>query len=512
MWPYHTAKVASLPIDLLLMGDRRMEAESYLTSGFGIRRAIETRTAKSIALQELAQVWQPNRLKGILVSPTVGTPFLAATQVFDIRPIPRKWLALERTETAESRFAAPGDILVTRSGAVGRATLATNALRGILISDDLLRVKPLSTGRRGWLYAFLRSEQARAMMVSSKYGHIIKHLEPSHLESLPVPVIDDNVAADFDRRFLRILHLRNESHQFTNEAESRFENALGAFAVGDWGESGFNIEMSRFSNGRRRLDGFFHNPGAVAIMQHLHRRGEGFTKIVDAGYDSWIPSRFRRIPASDGVGFLDSADLVEVNPDCTKRIADGDFGDPCSGRVEAGWVLMARSGQTYGIIGTAILAGRDLEGYVISDHVIRLKPHNDAQIRPGYLMTALTHPKLGRPLVKTIAYGSSIPEIDVDDLGELQIVRLKSSEESEIAELAEAAAKAKTRADLEERAVAASASDIVEKFMAGRGEKSLSREEPDADVATRRLREIADDPKRLITGASLKTEIDKLLS
>ena len=96
---------------------------------------------------------------------------------------------------------------------------------------------------------------------------------------------------------------------------------------------------------------------------------------------------------------------------------------------------MARSGQTYGIIGTAILS-KVIEGKVISDHVMRIKPGAGAKMLPGYLMTALSHPIFGRPLVKSLAYGSSIPEIEVADVQSHPVVRLKLAEETEIANLA----------------------------------------------------------------------------
>jgi len=128
---------------------------------------------------------------------------------------------------------------------------------------------------------------------------------------------------------------------------------------------------------------------------------------------------------------------------------------------------MPRSGQTYGIIGTAILAGKDLEGYVITDDVMRIKPRDDADIKPGYLVTAMSHPTFGRPIVKSLAYGSSIPHIEVADLAALEIVRLDPAEESAIADLAEAAAMARAAADLLERDIAQDAGAIIERFMAG---------------------------------------------
>jgi len=157
--------------------------------------------------------------------------------------------------------------------------------------------------------------------------------------------------------------------------------------------------------------------------------------------------------------------LTEVNPETTKRISDGHFGDPNRGRVEPGWILMARSGQAYGILGSVVLTANDLEGKVISDDVMRIRPRQEATIRPGYLTIALSHPLFGRPLVKALAYGSSIPHIDVSDVLSHEVVRLPEAEESKIATLAEASAKARAGADLLEREMAVDAWRIVEAFI-----------------------------------------------
>lgn len=466
-WQWHVVRSASIPASALFLGDRRMEAETYLSSGYGIRIAIEAKQQGWAPLDQLAHVEHPGRLKGILVSPEYGKPFLAATQVFDVRPIPRKFLAIEKMDGAEACNVDSGTILVTRSGSVGRATIAYSAHLGMVISDDLLRVRPISRKSLGWIYAYLHASQSRAMTKSAQYGHIIKHLEISHLAALPIPLVEDRIAADFNKRVARILELRNEGHRLTLEAEHHFETALGITKIKDWGELGFEVQASKaLMSGRRRMEASFHNPGASAIRKHLAKKGKGFTTLSDAGYDVWLPSRFRRVPAEDGVLLVDSADLTEVNPDLTKKIADSNFGDSHRGRVKTGWILMARSGQTYGIIGTAILAGGDLEDKVISDHVMRIKPQQKPRVAPGYLVTALSHPLFGRPLIKSLAYGSSIPEIEVADIASHAIVRLESADENAIANLADASAKARAAADILEREITADAETIVDTFIA----------------------------------------------
>lgn len=467
-WPWHQAKWNSIPCNILWQGDRRMEAETYLSSGYGLRVAIEGRPGGWKRFEKLARVWQPSRLKGIQVSPDFGTPFLAATQVFDIRPVPRKWLALERTDDAQQRFVRPGTILVTCSGAVGRTTLSHAPHENTLITHDLLRVEPVDSAMWGWVYAYLRSPQARAIMVGAHYGHMIKHLETSHLDALPIPIVRSQVAADFKRTLEKILDLRNHGYQLALDAEARFERVLGALTVKDWGETGFSVRASATLFGKhRRLEAALNNPGVAAIRRHLAKNGNGFLSIASAGFNVWSPGRYKRIPAEDGVSYYDSADLLEVCPDSTKRFADCRFGDDFRGRVKSGWLLVPCSGQVYGIIGSVVMAGDSFDGQVVSNHVMRIAPQPNAKIRNGYLLTALSHPLFGRPLVKALAFGSSVPELDSEDIRDFEIVRITRNEEDAIADLAEEAATKRAKADVLERELAADAGKLIDRFLAG---------------------------------------------
>lgn len=467
-WPWHQAKWSAIPCNVLWQGDRRMEAETYLSAGRGLRVAIEGHPGGWIRFDKMARVTMPNRTKATLVSSDFGTPFLAATQVFDIRPYPRKWLAIDKIDFAQALLTKPGMILVTRSGAVGRTTLATVAHDGKLISDDLLRIEPLDDEMWGWVYAYLRSPQARAIMVGAHYGHIIKHLETTHLDAMPIPIVRPQVVAGFKRTLEKILDLRNCGYRLALEAETRFERMLGALKVKDWGETGFSAHASTTLFGKHhRLEAAFHNPGVTAIWKHLAKNGKGFLSIGSAGFNVWSPGRYKRIPAEDGVIYYDSADLLEVCPDSAKRFADCRFGDDFRGRVKNGWLLVPCSGQVYGIIGSVVMAGISFDGQVVSNHVMRIAPKPDAKIRNGYLLTALSHPLFGRPLVKALAFGSSVPELDPEDLRNFEIVRLTSSQEDAIADLAEESASKRAQADMLERELAADAGKLIDCFLAG---------------------------------------------
>ncbi len=459
VWPWHTPKCASILSSLFLAGDRRMEAETYLSSGFGLRTAIESKRTGWVPLGKMARAWKPDRRKGIVVSPEYGTPFLAATQVFDICPIPRKWLSLERTENAAGRFVTSGMILVTCSGSVGRATLAYRPHENTLISNDLLRVESLEARDHGWLYAYLQAPQIRAMALGMHYGSIIKHLETSHLEALPVPLVDDGVAVDFSRRVSQIRALRNESHELTEEADRRFADALG-HVVDPGKKAGFAVRASDLFNNRRRLEACYHAPRAASIFK-LFKRWE---RLGDVTERVWWMSRFKRVYGAEGIPYLSADELFTVNPSDSKRILVTPDDGHSAFFVKRGWIVMACSGQVYGLNGAAMLMTEHHENVFFSHDFVRIVADR-SKILPGYLLVTLTHRTHGRPLLIRAAYGTSIPHLDPGDVADFPVVRLDDAEEAAIADLAERSAAARAEADLLERSIARDASVIIERFM-----------------------------------------------
>ncbi|MDY7779533.1 hypothetical protein [Burkholderia pseudomallei] len=467
-WPWHKAHWTSMSAELFGAGDRRMEAENYLAGGYGLRLAFSGLHDHVRPLGDMGNVWQPSRLKGIQVSERFGTPFLAATQVFDLRPVPRKFLSIHRTDNADGRFVSSGLILVTCSGSVGRATLAHSPLDGVLISHDLLRVEPKSKDYHGWLYAFLRSHHARSMMTAAQYGHIIKHLEVAHLSALPMPLPNDALLAEFNKKTRAILEKRDSAHEAFAMAEEKFEQCVGSAPSRKSKDIGFSVAASSalFSS-RRRMEASVHSPQVSALRKQFEKRKLISETITEMGFDVWLPNRFRRIDATDGVELLDSSDLFEINPDISRRIADIDFGDKDQGRVKAGWLLLSRSGQAYGLNGSVAIANAFHEGKVVSDDVIRIAPVGRAAAHPGYLFVAMSHPTLGRPLVKAQIYGSSIPHLDVSDVRNLPIVRLGHEAEREIGDAALAGARLLAEADLLEVEMADVAGKLLDRLLDG---------------------------------------------
>jgi type I restriction enzyme M protein len=84
-----------------------------------------------------------------------------------------------------------GDIVVTRSGTIGRAAYITQRLNGAIVSDDLIRVRIKDERLRMYVYAFLQSKAALDQMERNEYGAVQQHLEPTHIANIMIPIPED---------------------------------------------------------------------------------------------------------------------------------------------------------------------------------------------------------------------------------------------------------------------------------------------------------------------------------
>lgn len=438
-WDWHTLKSASLPSSMIFGGDRRMEAENFLASGFTTRQSIKDKSSGWTLFSNVAQTWQPSRLKGIQVSPEYGTPFLAATQVFDVRPSPRKWLSLDRTGDHAQRYVAQGTILLTCSGSVGRATIADASLSNTLISHDLLRIEAKDEALSGWVYAYLRSPTVRAMMTSARYGHMIKHLEISHLDDLPYVEPPLEVIDECKVLFRDIIDARNKAHDLVKKAEGIYERAIGPVPNINADTVGFVTTSNALFGKGRRLEGHYHNPIARAADDAVKQNNRSVDRLADLVERVFIPGRFKHVYGPDGLPYLDSAQILEVAPDVDKYVLSLNAERKAGYLVDAGTIIIPCSGQTHGIIGSVVLAGKWHENKVLTNHILRIIPKDSATVRIGYLQVVLGHPTLGRPRVIKGAYGSSVPELSVVDIENLSVPRIGYDLEVEIADAIEEA-------------------------------------------------------------------------
>jgi hypothetical protein len=436
---------------------RASQKRSGRGTGYGVRLAIEAKTGW-VRFGQIATALAPPRIKQILVAPEYGIPYLNTSQVFDIRPKPRKWLSMEKTLKGEDRLVTAGTILVMASATVGRAIVATKAHENTIISHHFMRVKSIDPLLSGWVYAYLRSPQARAMMTSSQYASVIRHIEPHHLAMLPIPKVSTIVAERFAVQVENILQCRNSAAEMTRCAETALSEAVGFTRTKEKNE-GFSVPLRDVIRRRRRLEAAYHTPRVRRIIASF-RRCQPLAELTDG---VWWGNRFRRTYGDSGIPYLSADDVFTTNPHEIKQIlVDHEDGHERL-FVKQGWLVMACSGQIYGMNGSTMIATQWQENAVFSHDMIRIVPKGN--LRPGFLLTALTHPVLGRPLLVREAYGTSIPHLDPEDVASFPVVRLEPEQENLIADLAESAAEHQAKAEVLERELAESAGKVISEFL-----------------------------------------------
>jgi len=161
---------------------------------------------------------------------------------------------------------------------------------------------------------------------------------------------------------------------------------------------------------------------------------------------------------------MSADELFSVNPIISKRVMVEQAETPQDYFVKQDWILMACSGQTYGLNGSVSLLDKRHEQYFFSHDIVRIIPNKD-RIRPGYLYAALGHPRLGRPLVIRHAYGTSIPHLDPGDVATIPVVRFGDDIEKTIATKMEKAVTLRAEADELETVPAGRAEKVPEDFL-----------------------------------------------
>jgi hypothetical protein len=84
-----------------------------------------------------------------------------------------------------------GDIVITRSGTIGRVAFITRRLENAIVSDDLIRVRIPDERIRNYVLAYLMSSAAQDQMMRNEYGAVQQHLEPAHVADILIPIPDD---------------------------------------------------------------------------------------------------------------------------------------------------------------------------------------------------------------------------------------------------------------------------------------------------------------------------------
>lgn len=438
--------IKSIRLSTILGGDTRLEASTYLRDGYGFAR-LANQCPNHTRLGDLADIWLPSRLTGYEVPEGKGLPFLTAGQIFEDFPRVRKWLAAAFVPEKDKRFANPKWLLITRSGVVGRVTAIYPHHQSKVLSDDLLRIVPKDDDEYGWLYAYMRTEFFIQIAQAAQYGHMIKHLEISHAAEFPIIMPDKETRLSIGKTATAAIQMRSRAWELRDESFALLERCMDARrndSIQPLDSKQSVINLSTIMQNRLRLDADSYS-GQINAIVGMVANGESDTIRSLTTFCSDL-GRFSRIFGDGGRPYVSASELFDVNAKPTKMIYAKLVKDWEKYILHSGTIIMACSGQKYGILGRALMLTDNHEGLFGSHDLMRIIV-DESRIRPGYLLAFLNDPRYGRPYVVRNAYGTSIPHLDSSDIQEVRIPRFEDADEKAIADLMDESVRLSAQAD-----------------------------------------------------------------
>jgi preprotein translocase subunit YajC len=126
-----------------------------------------------------------------------------------------------------------GDIVVTRSGSIGRVAVITNRLNNAIVSDDLIRIRIKDQRKMAYVFAFLQSIAAQNQMSKNEYGAVQQHLEPNHVSDILIPVPEDwkKVSAEIDSS-LKLISRKEKFEESISNLDIETKKLLESIGVG----------------------------------------------------------------------------------------------------------------------------------------------------------------------------------------------------------------------------------------------------------------------------------------
>ena len=407
---------------------RRLDCGPYMSGAMEARELLHRLRVRKDHLKDLTQggisgIINAGRITRLWVDDIeYGYPFLSSTDILQADLSNISIIAKSVASQNSQLLIKDRWTLITRSGTIGRMAYARAEMNGMACSEDVLRIIPNEAAvKPGYIYAYLGTKFGLPLVVSGTYGSIITHLEPHHIEDLPVPRLG-KVEDQAHSLVHKAATLRTEASELLKRATSSIKKKLAPPAPKAKYSIAQVVSSSELTK-TMRMEGHFFNHRAREIDNWAtgHINGNWSLGNIADVYDV-PPFKHIYVEADYGVPFFTSGDLFKLERKPEKFLSKKETKALDKYILGRNWVLLARSGQLGGIICRPQFSDSALEGAATSDHVIRIVPKN-TKVPPGYIYAYLSTQEVGYPLLARTASGTSIPALWPTHLNSIPVVK-----------------------------------------------------------------------------------------
>lgn len=446
--------IKTIPSTWIIKEEHRLDCGPFVKGSVEARKTIEALPCPKNRLVEVTRdgingMYHVGQDKIVWVEDEeLGLPFVRSSDILKV-DLSNQTLISRRQVAANNLFQCPeGTTLITRSGTIGRMAYMRSDMVDTAISQDVLKVVPdESKIRPGYLYAFLNSKYGLPIVMGGTFGSIIVHIEAENISELPVPRLGE-VEEKAHELVRQAAELRVQAAKLISEQIRELEEEIAGGPI-RWEHNNpqaFSVGTQTVNHLFNRLDAF-HYIGFV---------GEALQKakvpLVEISHhaDALYPPFMKRIRVEEGgVEFLGGTEMLTLDQRSDSHIASSTK-DLDQFIVKEGYVLFQCDGQRYGIFGRPVLANRNIIGKAVTQHMMRIIPHDKRDA--GYIFTYLAT-GFGRRLLMRFSAGTSIPSLNENGARKILIYWPDEERRRTLSQIAERAWENRARAtELEDQA------------------------------------------------------------
>ncbi len=163
----------------------------------------------------------PGRFKRVYVEKGNGKVFLGGKEIGQLDPSGKKFLSIKHYsgKLIQDITIEKDDILVTRSGTIGRVMIAPKHWENWISSDHIIRVSSKKS-YHGLVFTWLSSEYGKELMKRQIYGSVVDEITDEQLGEVVIPICKDN---DIN---MSILNLIDEANELRYQAYKQEQEAI----------------------------------------------------------------------------------------------------------------------------------------------------------------------------------------------------------------------------------------------------------------------------------------------
>ena len=418
---------ASVNLAEVAGSDMRLDASAY---NIWVRRARETVNNCGWPVVPLPQlttnIVPPSRYRSVYAEKGMKNtePFFLPSQINDIVTEPVKWIYPEAmTVDIASLRTEARQILLSRSGTTGECAYVSTNKAGKIFSGDLIRI---TADTPGYIYAFLKSKTGRALVTGQIYGGVVDHINPNHLNAVPVPNPPRALRKKIHAIVEESYQLLDQSNDLIEKARTMLLEALQLPSVESLKKTApmfksgataqnFSVPLGKWET---RLDASYHLPIVGKIMKALAKSPAEITTVSDERISEKIImlGRFERVYVDEGHGvpFIGGKQIHQLDPNNKKYLSriEHEALIESNLHLQEGMTLITCSGS----VGKVSIVGRHWEKFAANQHIIRVVPAS--RNIAGYVYAWLSS-NYAQPLITRWIYGAVIDEINDSQVGRI---------------------------------------------------------------------------------------------